>query len=446
MKIIVNRKLLAKNDIIVIAVSGGVDSMVLLHQLYSLKKSLNLTLIVAHINHGIREASNEEFEFVKNTCEKYQIAFEGVKLGHLSKSNFHDQARSKRYEFFYQVCEKYQANKLALAHHLDDQAETILMRLVRGTSFKGYGGMYESVEENQINIIRPLLNISKDEIQKYQEVNQIEYRHDASNDSDDYTRNRYRHHILPAIEKENEQYRNKFIQFTNYMQEANKLVEEMSGKFISNHLTIHPESIQFSVALFCLENRIVKRDILKKSYDILTDNSSEISFKQMNQLLDILESDKPNAQMEISSNYKAERSYDTFVMTINSPKTTDVESITIAHEGEWHFKDNRFIVSANKPNINSGICLELWYNNLDLIFPLTVRNRLDGDKIKTASGTKKIKDLFMDKKIPLKDRDSIPIVTDALNQIIWIPGIRIASSTKIGDKVIYITYKRGLSC
>lgn len=446
MKIIVNRKLLAKNDIIVIAVSGGIDSMVLLHQLNLLKESMNLTLIVAHINHGVREASNEEYEFVKNTAEKYHILFEGVKLDHLSKSNFHNQARTKRYEFFFQVCEKYHAKKLSLAHHLDDQAETILMRLVRGTSFKGYGGMYDSVEENQIKIIRPLLSISKETIQKYQEENLLEYRHDASNDLDDYTRNRYRHHILPVIEKENKQYRSKFIQFTNYIQEANKLVEEMSGRFIKSHLNTHPDFIQFSIQKFNQENRIVRRDILKKSYDIVTHNSSEISFKQMNQLLDILESDKPNAEMELSSGYLAQRSYDSFVMTINSPKETLSESILITHEGEWRYKDTIFTVSTNKPNIISGICLELWYNNLDLIFPLTVRNRVDGDKIITASGTKKIKDLFIDKKIPLKDRDSILIVTDANHQIIWIPEIRTASSIKNGDKVLYLTYKRGQSC
>jgi tRNA(Ile)-lysidine synthetase-like protein len=166
----------------------------------------------------------------------------------------------------------------------------------------------------------------------------------------------------------------------------------------------------------------------------------------MNQLLDILESDKPNAEMELSSGYLAQRSYDSFVMTINSPKETLSESILITHEGEWRYKDTIFTVSTNKPNIISGICLELWYNNLDLIFPLTVRNRVDGDKIITASGTKKIKDLFIDKKIPLKDRDSILIVTDANHQIIWIPEIRTASSIKNGDKVLYLTYKRGQSC
>ena len=446
MKMILNKKLITLNDIIVIAVSGGIDSMVLLHQLYLLKESMNLSLIVAHINHGVRDASNEEYEFVKKTAEKYQIPFEGTKLSALPKTNFHDQARSKRYQFFHQICEKYHANKLALAHHLDDQTETILMRLVRGTSFKGYAGIYDKIEENDIQIIRPLLEVSKDTIQKYQEKYQLEYRHDVSNDLDDYTRNRYRHHIIPAIEKENKQYRSKFIQFTNYMQEANKLVEQMSDAFIQNNLIHHANFIEFSVTKFNLENRIVRRDILKKSYDLLTDNTSEISFKQVNQLLDILESHKPNAEMELSSSWIAQKSYDSFQMTKPLPTTSTSDKITITGEGEWKFMNDIFIVSTIKQNIISGICLELWYNNLDFIFPLTVRNRLDGDKIKTSSGTKKIKDLFIDKKIPMNERNLIPIVSNASNQIIWIPGIRISDYTKNGDKVLYITYKRGSSC
>lgn len=446
MKIILNKKLISKNDVIVIAVSGGIDSMVLLHQLYLLKESMNLTLIVAHINHGVREASNEEFEFVKKTAEKYQVIFEGTKLTDLPKTNFHDFARTRRYEFFHQICEKYHADKLALAHHLDDQAETILMRLVRGTSFKGYGGIYESVKEKQIEVIRPLLEVSKDTIENYQKKYQIEYRYDLSNDSDTYTRNRYRHHILPTIEKENKQYRSKFIQFTNYMQEANKLVEQMSDSFIKTHLIQRENNVLFPIAQFNQENRIVKRDILKKSYDILTQNTDEISYKQMNQLLDIIESDKPNAEMEISSMWIAIRSYDTFQMMKQSSSLPVLPEILIQGEGEWKFGDDIFIVSSTKPNIISGICLELWYNNLDFIFPLTVRTRLEGDKIKTASGTKKIKDLFIDKKIPLNERDLIPIVRDVSNQIIWIPGVRIANHTKNGDKVIYITYKRGSSC
>jgi len=446
MKIILNKALIAKNDVIVVAVSGGIDSMVLLNQLNHLKSSMKLKIIVAHVNHGKRLASNEEYEFVKQTALRYQNDFEGTTFEKLPKSNFHNIARSKRYEFFLSVCDKYQANKLALAHHLDDQAETVMMRLVRGTSFKGYAGMHESVEMDHIHIIRPLLNVSKEEIEKYQQTNQIEYRHDASNDLDDYTRNRFRHHVLPTLEKENKEYRSKFMQFTNYMQEANAFVEQMSDAFMASNIQKTNEIIAFSVAKFNTQNRIVKRDILKKSFDLLTQNTNELSYKQMNQLLTILESDKPNANMTISNTYIAVKSYDTFQFSRQTPKENQLETLQITSEGIWQFKDDIFTISRVKPNIISGICLELWYNNLDFIFPITVRNRTDGDKIMTASGTKKLKDLFIDLKLPMNERNSLPILLDASGNILWIPGIKFANITKNGDKVIYIAYRRGSIC
>lgn len=440
---LLNKNLIQKNDVIVVAVSGGIDSMVLLDQLNHLKTSMKLKLIVAHVNHGKRSASLEEYEFVKNTALKYNNDFEGITLEQLPKANFHTVARSKRYDFFKQVCEKYNAHKLALAHHLDDQAETVLMRMIRGTSFKGYGGIHESTKIDDLEIIRPLLNVSRSDIEKYQIKNQIEYRHDSSNDLDDYTRNRFRHHVLPTIEKENKEYRSKFMQFTNYMQEANALVEQMSSSFMTNHVQTTNGSVVFNIGLFNTQNRIVKRDILKKSFDLLTNNSCEISFKQMNQLLSILESDKPNASMTLSNEWVALRSYDTFTFCKQTVNVSHPLSIEIHQEGIYPFKDGIFTVSKTKPNINSGICLELWYNNLDFIFPITVRNRIDGDKIITESGTKKLKDLFIDLKIPKAFRDDVPVVTDALGNILWIPKYRVSSNAKNGDKTLYIAYKRG---
>ena len=446
MKILLNKKLINKDDIIVVAVSGGIDSMVLLDQLNQLKTSMKLTLIVAHVNHGKRNASAEEYEFVKNTALKYQNEFEGTTLEKLPKSNFHTVARSIRYHFFKQVCEKYHANKLALAHHLDDQTETVLMRIIRGTSFKGYGGIHESTMMDNIEIIRPLLNVSKDDIEQYQAINKIDYRHDSSNDLDDYTRNRFRHHVIPSIEKENKDYRQKFVQFTNYIQEANQLVEQMSQSFMNTSVKELEGVIRFSVVDFNTQNRIVKRDILKKSFDLLTQNSCELSFKQMNQLLSILESEKPNALMTISNDWVALRSYDTFTFSKQIELPTHIESIEINQEGIYQFKDSLFVVSKTKPNINSGKVLELWYNNLDFIFPMRVRNRIDGDKIMTESGTKKLKDIFIDLKIPKNDRDTLPLVIDTLGNILWIPGIRVSNVAKNGDKVIYIAYKRGPIC
>jgi tRNA(Ile)-lysidine synthase/bifunctional protein TilS/HprT len=443
---IINQSLIAKNDVIVVAVSGGIDSMVLLDQLNRLKKRMNLTLIVAHVNHSVRLVSDEEYEFVQTTAIRYGNHFEGIVFPKLPHARFHEEARHRRYEFFYDVAKKYQANKIALAHHADDQAETILMRLVRGTSFKGYGGMLPETQLSDIVLIRPLLNITRKTIEIEMKKTSLDYRHDASNDEDDYTRNRFRHHILPTLEKENPLYRQKIIQFATYLQEANALVERQANDFIAHYLLIESDCMHFSLSKFNQLDKIIRRDVLKRTFDSFTNNQLELSFKQMEQIFEIIDSDKPHATVSLSKGVEVSKSYDILSFHIETKITNDLPILEITGEGDWQFNRDTFTVTTQKPNINHGISLELWYNNLDLIFPLFVRTRIEGDRIKLGAGTRKIKDLFIDLKLPMTLRDTIPILFNSNNEVLWIPGIRTADFINAGEKVIYVVYKRGSSC
>lgn len=443
MTLLINHRLIDPYDVVVVCVSGGIDSMVMLDQLNKLKKTYHLTLIVAHINHGIRKESDEEFEFVKQRAEAYGNAFEGLVIRKWPKTNFHDAARKKRYEFFLSVAKKHNASKIALAHHLDDQAETILMRLVRGTSFKGYSGIKASVSTSDCIFIRPLLKISRKTIETYQSSLNLPYRSDASNESDAYSRNRYRHHILPLVALENPNYLDKFEQFSTYIEEANDLVESLSNVFIDQHVIKRDNAITFSVEAFNHLSRIVKRDVLKRLTDRLTNDQVELSFKHMQQLLSILEGSKPHGDCVIRSPYRAERSYDTFRLyhfdsTIKTP-----DPITINSFGTFEFGDDTFVVCDTLPNNIHGIYLELWYNNLDLIFPLSLRLRQEGDRIRMKQGTKKVKDLFIDLKLPKSKRDRMPILVDSTDTIRWIPGVFKSPANLSGSNVLYIIYNRG---
>ncbi len=446
MATLINQRLLSKNDVIVVAVSGGIDSMVLLDLLCRLRTSLKLTIIVAHVNHGVREASVEEFEFVKAKAEAYHVPFEGIRLDPLPHTHFHEEARKRRYAFFLSVADKYRANKIALAHHADDQAETLLMRLTRGSSFKGYGGILESIREGDITYIRPLLNTTKKAIEAYQEEHGIGYRHDASNDADDYTRNRFRHHVMPAIEKESKPYRQKLNQFSKYMWEANDLISRLSDQFIREYTHNLDQTLQFSVAAFNHLDLIVRRDVLKKVFDTVAQDQHELSFIQSNELLKIIESPKPHASVSLADHITVSKSYDILEIKRLNEEPNALPTLVINGFGSWTFGTDGFTVTKDLPNIIDGICLELWYNNLDLIFPLSVRRRIDGDKIKIGNGTQKIKDLFIDLKVPMTKRDSLPLVVNSLGEVLWIPGIKISSSTKIGDNKLYVVYKRGSSC
>jgi len=446
MGIIINRRLIAKNDTIIVACSGGVDSVVLLEQLNQLKDGFHLKLIVAHVNHAVRPASTEEYEFVRSLAALYGLEFEGTRLDKLPHAHFHEAARKRRYGFFLELAEKYQADKIALAHHADDQAETIAMRIARGSSFKGYGGIAESTFLKDVLIIRPMLKLSKSEIVNYQEEHFLSFRHDASNDEDEYTRNRFRHHVLPEIEKENKNYREKFGQFAEYMQEANHLIERLSDEFLQKKLHQDENHLTFSVGQFGRLDMIVRRDVLKKIYDLLTGDEDELSYKQTNQLLKIIESEKPHAKVSLSSGILASKSYDDFEFRHDLGTQEPAPVIKVDGFREVDFLKDTIIVASQKPNIINGICIELWYNNLDSILPLTIRTRVEGDKIKTSSGTKKIKDLFIDLKLPMTRRDSLPLIFGNDGTLLWIPGIKVAKSSKNGDKVLYIAYKRGTSC
>jgi tRNA(Ile)-lysidine synthase len=320
------------------------------------------------------------------------------------------------------------------------------MRLTRGSSFKGYGGIHESIRDGLVTLIRPLLHTSKTEIEAYQQEHGIGYRHDASNDADDYTRNRFRHHVLPAIEKESKTYRQKLGQFSQYMWEANAFISRLAEDFIHHQTKQLNNQVNFSVTEFNQLDTIVKRDVLKRVYDIVTKNGNELSFLQSNQLLKIIESSKPHGMVSLANNINVTKSYDLLEFNHKNENSPSQDVILLDGIGSWSFADHSFTVTKDLPNIIDGICLELWYNNLDLIFPLSVRTRIDGDKIKIGTGTKKIKDLFIDLKVPMTKRDSLPLVVDQSGEVLWIPGIKISTSTKIGDKVLYVVYKRGSSC
>ena len=180
-------RILKNADVIVLGISGGPDSMCLLDVLMSLKEKYNLKLICAHVNHGLRKESEEEKEFIKNYCEKYNIIFEYMKIEGYKKNKFsEEEGRKKRYDFFNKLLKKYQANYLMTAHHGDDLVESVLMRIVRGSTLNGFIGIPKVIKNTNYQIVRPLLYVDKKDVYKYLKSKNIDYVVDKSNDSDKY--------------------------------------------------------------------------------------------------------------------------------------------------------------------------------------------------------------------------------------------------------------------
>lgn len=196
-------KLLEKNEKIVIGVSGGPDSMTLLTILLKLKEKYNLSLIVSHINHQIRENAIKDEEYVKEFCKKNNIEIyikraNVIEKSQKEKKGLEETGREVRYNFFEEVLKKTNANKIAIAHNLNDNCETIIMNQLRGTGLSGLKG----IEPKRGKYIRPLIEIDRKEIEEYCEKNKINPRHDESNDDNTYTRNKIRNIVIPYIKKE----------------------------------------------------------------------------------------------------------------------------------------------------------------------------------------------------------------------------------------------------
>ena len=216
-------------DALVVACSGGPDSMALLYMLYQLKKALDIEVVCAQVNHNTgRNGQAEEQEFVKNYCRNHNITFEGMTIEDYGDDNFHNEARTKRYYYFGEIVKKYKAKYLLTAHHGDDLTETILMRIVRGSTLRGYSGFSKIVDMGNYKIVRPFIEVSKKDILSYNKKNKVPYREDSSNTKDVYTRNRFRKYIVPEFKKEDKNVNSKFYKFSKILLEYNDYIDKNS--------------------------------------------------------------------------------------------------------------------------------------------------------------------------------------------------------------------------
>ncbi|MBN2696566.1 MAG: tRNA lysidine(34) synthetase TilS [Bacilli bacterium] len=435
-----NSKLFELNDRIVVAVSGGIDSMVLLHWLTSLVSELNLKITVCHVNHNRRESSLAEVKFVKTSAQAYGFDFALLDYNYEGEGNFHHEARIARYDFFYETAKRYQATKIVLAHQADDLVETILMRIVRGSSLTGYAGIRETAPFRDLKIVRPLLEVSRETIENYQKTHNIKYVEDESNKSDEYTRNRFRHDIVPLLKRENEKYIDKFIQFANYIDESHELVSDLANQFILNSVEYSDSQFSFSASKLRAVHKIVRYEIYKLLIDKLANNTVEISYVQFNDLDLLINSESSKLELDIDQYITVFKSYDFVTIMKERPLKTDYEYVLsdfkeIGLPGEHHL-----LISKNNSNL-SGKVYELWYNDLDLIFPLTIRNRRPGDRVLMPGGTRKLKSVMIDNKVPHIERDELPLVFDKFNNLLWIPSIFKQKTN--GSSCLYLAYWKG---
>lgn len=404
------------NSSVVIATSGGPDSMVLLTLLSTVKKEKNLKLVCAHVNHKLRKESDEEAKMVKKYCEKNNIIFEYMTIDEY-KGNTENYAREKRYEFFDKLIKKYSSPYLLTAHHGDDLTETIMMRLIRGSSLKGYAGFSEITEKNGYKIMRPLITKTKEELLKYANDNHIPYALDKTNDSDVFTRNRIRKYILPRLKEENKNVHLKFLEFSKTLSETDDYFKNLIDKIIPN---IYKEN-KLNVELFLKEEPLIQKKIisyiLEKTYQ---NRINLINDNHVNNVLSTIKNNKPNQKLNLPDNKIFIKSYNN--AWIEENKT--IETYDYILKDKLELPNNHVIEIISDTTDHSNFVTKI--NSKDVKLPLHIRTKKDGDKLilKGLNKTKKLKDIFIDEKISRPDRNTWPILTDDNDEIIWLPGLK----------------------
>lgn len=407
-----------KNKNIIVAVSGGADSMTLLHLLVRVKEELDINIVCAHVNHNMRVESENEKDFVRNFCEKNGVIFEYMKIENYGDDNFHNEARIKRYNYFESLIKKYDSKYLFTAHHGDDLIETILMRIVRGASFKGYSGFSRKVARDTYTIYRPLITVTKSQIYDYINENGLSFVEDQSNFKDVYTRNRYRKYVLPMLKSEDINVHSKFYKFSKTILEYNEYVENQVKNLTK---TVINEGILDISEYMKLDKFIQEKIIYMFLEDIYQDDLILITDKHVSIIYNLISSEKSNSYVYLPNNLKAIKSYNKFYIEHETNKTNSYEFEIISKVTLPNGKTIELVEYSDCDDNN--ICR---LDSTMIKLPLIVRTKTIGDKIyvKGMLGSKKVKDIFIDCKIPKDKRETWPIVTDSDNRILWIPGLK----------------------
>ena len=409
---------LSVGDTIVVGVSGGPVSMALLYILNEFKNKMDLNIICAHVNHNKRKESEQEKIDLENYCKKNNITFEYIKVTNWGDDNFHNEARSVRYNFFEELVYNYGAKYLMTAHQGDDLIETILMRIVRGSTLKGYSGFSRIVDKGDYKIIRPLITVTKDEILKFDEKNGIQYAIDESNNEDHYTRNRYRHTVLPFLKQEEPNIHKKFLKFSETLLKNSNYIDSVANKefnkvFQNGNLDID----KFKSLDPVIQTKIIY-NILEKIYgdDLLIVGNAHVDL-----IFGLISSNKSNSVVHLPNNVIVVKSYNELTFSYDDDVNDQYE---IQIDEIVNLPNGKIIEKVDETNDTSNYTIKL--NSKEVTLPLYVRNRRDGDKIKLKglNAYKKVSEIFINEKIKTSDRNSWPVVLDSKEEIVWLPGLK----------------------
>ena len=426
-----------KEDKIAIALSGGVDSIVLFHLLVTEYKDSYKQLVVFHINHGLRKESHEEAEFVERFVKDFDVKFykEELNMSGLERDSHTSEemlARELRYQAFNKMSKLEGVTKLLTAHHKNDQVENILMRLLTGRSIDHSLAICEEIEMAGLNIYRPLLNSLKAELEEYAKEKNLHYYVDATNFDTDYTRNNIRHNIVPLLNDINSGSFDNLINFANYYQNINNNLKKAILSNKDNYIFSRDEDKISLVKDKFLELNEEEMYFLLK--DLITDELGVFDIKQK-AIFDVVSSLKKNSgnkSYDLKNNLKIISQYETlYIHKIEKKCYNDKIEIIIdkiCENSVYEFYQNKFIISTDAKDSEIG------FNKSEL--PLLVTIKKEGDRVRRGEINKKLSRIFIDEKVPKELRDTLPVIRNNKGEVLGVLGI----GTKVNKNKIYDYY------
>lgn len=387
-----------KTDTLALAVSGGIDSMVLYHLLTTSYQGSYKNLVLFHVNHGIRKASETEEAYLKESAGQNGLSIEVCHLNMAENFTQHD-ARTARYQFFDDMMIKHDADILLTAHHVNDREETIMHQLLTGRYTHQYVGIERESVRNGYKVLRPLYEWNKADIKAYSDLHGVRYFEDESNSGSDYTRNYIRHHIMKPVYGSGSLHPNHLTELAEDLNELTSYAREGAVDFLRNHQSRLEKDKLFK------ETKLQQFYIVKEWFRL---QGIHISRKAAAEFLSA--ADAVQADFEIDGRTAAVRYNDIFMIEDESERQ---EPLEVTRTGAFYFNGYKVMVHDES------------------LLPVLIRTRKPGDRVSVEHvGTKKVSRIMIDKKIMREERDRLPVVVDKNGRIIALGTIYNIMGTK----------------
>lgn len=445
-------KLISPEDAIVVGVSGGADSVCLLYLLNEYRKKVPFSITTVHVNHMLRgDEAAADAAFVQTASKEMDIRClvarcDVKKLAEVSGMSIEEAGRSARYKAFEKVALGIPGSKIAVAHNFDDNIETILLNMIRGTDLKGFTGMHSWTVRHDILIIRPMLGFTKEEIKEFLEMKKIQYREDSSNLETEYTRNKIRLQVMPVLKEINPRTAAHIDQLARAVGKVEYYTDWIADDVYQRAVTMKNGKAVISLAKLEEADRFIKNKVIYKTIVAMAGSAKDIQRVHVEEAVDLI-AKQTGRRISLPYSLVAKKDYyDLVIEKSDEDLGGDEPEIITINRTDISWKEQSiesasgtiityrlvFVTDENRQQLIQKNQYTKTFDYDKIVGDIMLGVRSSGDKIILKEGTKPVKKFFIDEKIPQDRRDKILILKDE-ESVLWIVGFRISEHYKITD-------------